>query len=268
MKKYLSLLKYEFKTIIKSSMSVFMLIYPLFMLFITGFILPQVLLKTTDATSNGATISLLIGFVLTISMGGFIMGAMLGFSLLENKDENTLINIAVSPVTVSGYTKFKVLYSTVLAFISNLILVGGLKLIASDKYVINYMGETIRLLDRIDIFQMLVFSVVSSLIVPMIALVIGAIAKNKVEGLALMKSSGFIVMIPMLSLLSIFQDWKQYLIGIVPNFWSIKALLNLALGTSNPTDLSFGMYMLIGTVYTIGIGIVCLRFFIKKSNLK
>jgi fluoroquinolone transport system permease protein len=268
MKKYLSLLKYEFKTILKSSMSVFMILYPLLMLFITGFILPAVLEKTTSANSNASMITLLIGFVLTLSMGGFLMGAMLGFSLIENKDENTLINIATTPVTVSGYTTFKIIYTSVLAFLANLLLVGGLKLIASNKYVIVYMGETIRLLDRISIGQVLIFSVVASLIVPMIALVIGAIAKNKVEGFAFMKSGGIIIMIPLLTLLNTFQDWKQYLLGIAPNFWAIKAILNLVLGTQNSSNMSFNMYMVVGGIYTLIVGFICFRFFVKKSNLK
>ncbi|MDD3122272.1 MAG: hypothetical protein PHC62_02020 [Candidatus Izemoplasmatales bacterium] len=268
MKKYLSLLKYEFKTIFKSSMSVFMLLYPVLMLFITGFILPAVLEKTTSANSNATTITLLIGFVLTLSMGGFLMGAMLGFSLIENKDENTLINIATTPVTVSGYTTFKVIYTTILAFFANLVLIGGLKLIASNKYIIVFMGNTIRLLDRISIGQMLIFAVVASLVVPMIALVIGAIAKNKVEGFAFMKSSGIIIMIPLLALLNTFQDWKQYLLGIVPNFWAVKALLNLVLDSQDSSNLSFNMYMVIGGIITLIIGYISFRFFVRKSNLK
>ncbi|MBU0997369.1 MAG: hypothetical protein KKE16_04915 [Firmicutes bacterium] len=275
MKKYTSLLKYEMKTIMKDSMSVIMILYPFLIVFITGFIIPAILERTTDSSSTASMNTLLIGFVITLSMGGFVMGAMLGFSLLENKDENTLINIAVTPVTVSGYATFKVIYTTVIAFLANLFMVGGLKLVAVNKYVITIGTTTIKLLDTINIGEMLAFSFVASLVVPMIALVIGAVAKNKVEGFAFMKSSGIIILIPLLALLNMFKDAKQYILGIVPNFWAMKALLNelmnevnTVMGITNSSNLNFYWYMVIGAVYTILIGYVCLRFFIKKSNLK
>ncbi|MGE0003872.1 MAG: hypothetical protein AB7S88_05385, partial [Candidatus Izemoplasmatales bacterium] len=180
MKKYLSLLRYEFKTILKDSMSIIMITYPLLMLFILGFLVPAILEKTTDPSSNATMLTLIIAFVMMVSMGGFVTGAILGFSLLENKDENTLINIAVSPVKVSGYATFKVAYTTVLAIIANLVMVGGIKLLASDQYIIVVGTSTIHLLDSISWGQVVLFALVASLVVPMIALVIGAIAKNKV----------------------------------------------------------------------------------------
>ncbi|MBU1145474.1 MAG: hypothetical protein KJ971_06445 [Firmicutes bacterium] len=268
MKKYISLLKYEFKMILKDSMSIFMIVYPILMLFICGFLLPAILDKTSTQDSNGTTITLLIGFVVILSLGGFVMGALLGFSLLENKDENTLINIAVTPVTVSGYAMFKVAYTYVLAFFGNVFMIGGLKLIATDKYQVVYLSQTVNLLDNISYGQIIIFSLVASLVIPTIAMIIGAIAKNKIEGFAFMKSSGIIIMVPLLTLLDTFKDAKQYILGIVPNFWTVKALLNISLSSTNPSDLSYGMYLLIGAVYTIFLGGICLRFFIKKSNLK
>jgi len=97
-----------------------MIMYPFLIVFITGFIIPAILERTTDTSSAASMNTLLIGFVITLSMGGFVMGAMLGFSLLENKDENTLTNIAVSPVTVSGYATFKVVYTTIMSFFANM----------------------------------------------------------------------------------------------------------------------------------------------------
>ncbi|MDD3958324.1 MAG: hypothetical protein PHO96_05495, partial [Candidatus Izemoplasmatales bacterium] len=133
MKKYAGLLKYELKTLFKDSMTLFMLIYPVMMLFIMGFVLPEILEKTASADTNATTYTLLIGFVVVLSIGGFISGAMLGFSLLENKDENTLVNIAVSPITVTGYTNFKILYTYLIAIMGNFIMVGGLKICATSK---------------------------------------------------------------------------------------------------------------------------------------
>lgn len=264
MEKYMSLLKYEFKTILKDSMNAVILVYPLIILFITAFLLPGIVDKTADPGGDGASVSLLIGFMLSLSLGGFIMGVLLGFSLLENKDENTIMNIQATPIALSGYTLFKTIYVYVLAIFSNLIMVGGLKLFASDKYVVEYGDMTIRLLDAIGIWDIVAFSVVSSLIVPTVALLLASIAKNKVEGFAFMKSSALFILIPMLSLLSAFQDGKQYILGILPNFWTIKPLLNEALSLSHGSDLSFYVYLLIGALYSLALSALCLRFFLKR----
>ncbi len=271
MKKYLSLLKYEMKTILKDSLSIFMLIYPLLVIFMMGFTIPAILERTTDVSSNANMNTLLIGFVVTLAMGGFVSGAMLGFSILENKDENTLINIAVTPITVSGYTVFKITYTAIIAFFGNIVMVGGLKIIATDKYLIEIAGNSIYLLDAINWPEIIVFSIVSSLTVPMIALVIGMVAKNKVEGFAIMKSFGLVVMLPVLSLLNVFHDAKQYILGIIPNFWTMKALLNEvygALGIFDSSNMNFYMYMLIGAIYTSLVGVLAIHAFVKKSHLK
>lgn len=269
MKKYLSLIKYEMKTIFKEPMNIFMLFFPFLMLFIAGFLLPAILDRTADPDSAAARISLLIGFVTVLAIGGYATGLLLGFSLLDNRDEKTLLNIAVSPVTVSGYTTFKICYSLLIGILSNLVMVGGMILIAKDDYVIMMAGGIrIGLFDNFGFWEVLVFSCVSSLFGPMIALVIPMIAKNKIEGFAMMKTGGLIIMIPALSLLPAFQDWKQYLLGIIPIFWPIKALLNLSLGSTNAADLSFWGYMIIGVLYEFAVCVLCFRLFIKKNELK
>jgi len=264
MKKYLSLFKYEMKTIVKDLMNLFMLIYPLLMLFICAYLLPKIIERTTDAGSNAQAITMLIAFTMTLSIGGFFMGAMLGFSLLDNKDENILLNISVSPVTISGYATFKIIYTYVFAVISNLIMVGGLKLFASEAYVVNYGGVTIGLLDAINYGHVIVFSFVAALLVPFVAMILAAFAKNKIEGFAYVKGGGIFIMLPMLIIMEAFQDAKQYIFGIFPSFWPLKALLNLAIGNQDPSNMGFWLYMVIGAVYPILLGMFALRVFIKK----
>jgi antibiotic biosynthesis monooxygenase (ABM) superfamily enzyme len=81
-----------------------------------------------------------------------------------------------------------------------------------------------------------------------------------------MKSAGIIIFVPALTLLPTFQDWKQYLLGIVPNFWPVKAFINEAFATSNPSDLSFEGYMLIGTLLMLLVATLSIYFFIKRAS--
>ncbi len=266
MKKYLGLLKYEMKTFFKDPMSLFFLGYPFLMLLICGFLLPAILDKTASGNTSAQTVSLLISFVVIISLGGYVMGVLLGFSFLDNKDENTLISIAATPITVSGYTNFKVAYSFVLSTLSNLVMIGGLKLFSSDKYVVEYMGVSIRLLDNLSWVSIVLVSLVGSLMVPLVALIVASTAKNKIEGFAFMKTGGLFVMLPLLALLTAFSDWKQYILGIMPNFWFTKPLLCEVLPFSDPSDLPFWAYLLIGTVYMLILAVLTHKVFMKKNN--
>jgi fluoroquinolone transport system permease protein len=147
-------------------------------------------------------------------------------------------------------------------------MVGGLKLLARDSYVINYGIQSISLLDNISYFQIIVFSLVAALIVPFFGGIFASIAKNKIEGFALMKTGGLIIMVPMLCLLPAFENGWQYILGIAPNFWPMKALLNVALGSANSWNLNYWIYMLIGGVFQILLSALALRIFIKKSTIK
>jgi fluoroquinolone transport system permease protein len=231
------------------------------MLFFMGVIVPLVVDKTTNP--NTVTYTILIAFTIALSVGAFVSGGLLGFALIENKDEKTILNIAVTPIKVEGYTMFKIIYTYVLSIIGNMIIVGGLKLIASNEYVIN----GISLFDNLSFLKIFIFCLVSGLLVPTIALIIASIAKNKIEGFAFIKGGGFIIMLPVLTVLDFFKDVKQYLLGFAFNFWPIKAMLNEATNSHQKSNLNYYLYMLIGSIYSIIIFIVCLRMFIRKLNL-
>jgi fluoroquinolone transport system permease protein len=266
MKKYWHLFKYEFKTILRDPLNLFMLIYPLFMLGFVGWLIPAILLRSgIDSQSPEYALSLLLLFLLILAIGGFISGVILGFSLLENKDEQTIKAIAVSPITVSGYTLFKTIYSFWFGVVGNFIMLFGMKYLFGDTFSFAF-GDLSFGLAAIRDFDIIMFSLVSSLITPTAGALMAAIAKNKIEGFALMKSGGIVFMIPILIMLNAFGDWKQFILGIAPNFWAVKGFYNLALNLQGPSDLSYGMYLLIGTIYMLLIASLSIKFFIKRVN--
>lgn len=266
MKKYLKLLSYETKTILRDPMNVFLLAYPLFMLVLIGWLLPLGLTRGGLQSSDTAySLTLIITFVITISIGGYVSGSLLGFSLLENKDEKTIKSIAVTPISIAGYVIFKTIYSYILSIIGNLFLILGIKWWANDAY--SFMFGTMSFgFDNLTYVNIIAFSLVSSLIVPAIGTLIASVAKNKIEGFAFMKSGGIVVMIPALVLISAFSDWKQYLLGVAPNFWPVKALLNEALNNQGTYDLPFWAYLLIGGIIMLSMAIISIVMFLKKQS--
>lgn len=263
MKKYFSLLTYELKNITKDKMNMFMIFYPFVMLFITGFLTPKIIEGSDDPVAS--MYILLIMFLLSLVVGCFVGGVMLGFSLLDGKDERTFNSIAVTPASIKGYVLFKSVYCSVFSFISNLILIFGLKLIAKDAYNITLLN--INLLENITTFHIFIFAAVNSLITPAIALIIAAIAKNKVEGFVFIKAGGMVLMLPILMILDAFDGARQYILGILPNFWSIKALFNVALQNNASGNLPFIVYMLIGGVFSIALAVLFYKIFSKKIQV-
>lgn len=268
MKSLLSLTGYELKTLLRDPMNLFMFIYPFFMLFFMGWAIPSLLaLSGLPIDSGEYALSLTIIFVVILAVGGMISGILLGFSLLENKDEKTIQAIAVSPVTVSGYAWFKSFYTYIIGLLGTLVMVGGIIVFFSDAYTYSFNGIPFGL-SQISFFDLVIFSAVSSLLTPTIGAMIAALAKNKIEGFALMKTAGILFIVPALVLLEAFGDWKQYLLGITPNFWPVKAFLNLAFQQQGSSDLSFYGYMVIGTFYMTVLAAISIRFFIKRVSVE
>lgn len=257
--KYIGLFKYEMKTLLKDALNLFMLFYPFLILIILGFIVPLALEKVETYSS----ILILIILIMALTLGSFLIGAMLGFSFIDNKDEKTIIGISVTPIQVEGYTTFKIIYAYVFSFIGNIIIVGGLKIIAKDAYIIE--SGSVNLFENISWINIIVFSLASSLFAPLFALIIASVAKNKIEGFALMKSAAIIIFVPLLTLIPFFQDGKQFLLGFAPNFWFVKAMLNVA--TNSIDNMNFYIYILIGVIYAIIIIALSFKMFIKKVNV-
>lgn len=263
MKKYFSLLSYELKNLFKDKMNMFMIFYPFLMLFITGFLAPKIVSQSNDPLSS--MYILIIMFMFSLVIGCFVGGILLGFSLLDNKDEKTFNSISVTPASIKGYVLFKSVYCTVFSFLSNLIMLFGLKIFAREAYTVEILNMNI--IDNISVPQVFIFSLVNSLITPAIALAIAAIAKNKVEGFVFVKAGGMLLMLPILLMLDAFKGLGQYFLGILPNFWSVKAIFNIAINDTSANNLPFMVYMVIGGVFSILISIYFYSIFRKKIQV-
>jgi len=203
---------------------------------------------------------MLILVLVILIFANFFLAAMATFLLLEQKDENTFNTLAVTPLGITGYLKFKLTYIYVMSLFCNLIVVYGTKLLAGDKYVIG----NINLLDNISFGKIFTFSLVNGLFVLSLTLIQASLAKNKVEGFAFIKGTGILAILPMLIVLDTFQGSLQYLLGIFPNFWHIKGIIQVIFPISSKANLSYPMYIIIGILYNIILLLSSYYLFNKK----
>lgn len=138
---------------------------------------------------------------LVLLIPGFV-GALIGFLLLDLRDDRTLAALRVTPLTLRGFLLYRLAVPTVL---------GALLTVA----VIAIAG-----LVPLDVPTVLLASVLAAPIAALYALFMATFATNKVEGFALMKAVG-VVSIPPVVAWWIAEPW-QWLAGLTPYYWAMK----------------------------------------------
>ena len=140
-----------------------------------------------------------------------MVGMVVGFILLDERDEKILSAIAVTSLSRSTYLVYKtllpLLYSSMLSFLS-----------------LHLAGQSL--------FPLLLSApgvIVASLLAPCIAFFLAAYAENKVTGLVLAKGAGFLLLFPVIAYLLPAQ-WT-YLMAPAPTFWLSLHFTALAEGS-------------------------------------
>ena len=126
-----------------------------------------------------------------------LIGWVTGFLLLEDRDDGVLLAVDVTPVGKSGFLLYRV---TVTA------LIGAAITAAAIPLVVPAIGLEAGILL---VAAVAVESVLAAVILP-------AIARNKVEGLALTKLTNIAAIIPLVAIVP--SPWR-FLASLVPTYW-------------------------------------------------
>jgi fluoroquinolone transport system permease protein len=139
------------------------------------------------------------------------MGLVLGFQLLEEKDEGSLIAVAVTPLSLDQYFVYRAgLYGLV-----------SLPLVLVVHELLGVVA--------VPPAQVAVVALVATPLVPLMALIISGFAGNQVEGFAVMKGAGVLLIGPLASFF-IPRPW-DLLMGVLPTYWPIKAYFAAVAGS-------------------------------------
>jgi len=131
------------------------------------------------------------------------MGIALGFQLLEEKDEGSLVAVAVTPLSLEQYFLYRTAVYALVSVPLTVVLHELLGVVALSPV------------------QLGILALALAPIVPLSALIIAGFAGNLVEGFAVMKGSGFLLVGP-LAAFFIPRHW-DLLLGVLPTYWPIKA---------------------------------------------
>jgi fluoroquinolone transport system permease protein len=170
---------------------------------------------------------LIMSFFMPLPAG--FVGVITGFLLLDERDDQTLTALMVTPMPLTGYLTYRLsmplVASTLLALVTYP-LVGLLPL---------------------PWLTLLLIALLSGFAAPLLALVLASLAANKVTGLALQKMLGTLLFLPVVAYF-LPEPW-QWLAGIFPTYWPMKLFWLAAAGQPYLLPLMIGI--LINSVYLV-----------------
>jgi fluoroquinolone transport system permease protein len=144
--------------------------------------------------------ALITSFVGMMAAG--MVGTVIGFLLLDQRDDQTLPALLVTPMSLGDYLLYRLSVPTLLAV---------------PLAILTY---AIAALVPISTGQLAAAALTAAPLAVLYAVFIGSVATNKVQGLALVKGVG-ILWVP--AVLAWFVPWPwQELAGVVPHYWPLK----------------------------------------------
>ncbi|MFE0020830.1 ABC transporter permease [Amycolatopsis sp. NPDC059021] len=148
---------------------------------------------------------ILVGFLLLTS--AIIVGGVTALLVLDERDARTLTAVRVTPAPMSGYLTYR---ATIAVALTTVYVLGTIT--ASGLYPARLLPALIPI------------GLLTGCSAVVVALVILAMAKNKVEGLAAIRALG--ILVAGLPLLPSFMDtgWRLAF-GVLPTYWPAQAFL-------------------------------------------
>jgi fluoroquinolone transport system permease protein len=199
-----ALLRADLRNILRDPMLRWMILFPLALGLLVRLGAPVLdgALAARYGTGLAPWHPLLLAFViLSIPM---LSGMVIGFLLLDQRDDRTLAALQVTPVPPSAYLAYRLALPMALSLLLSLAVppITGLPLPGAPALA--------------------AAALLAAPIAPFYALLLGALAANKVQGFALTKAAGVLLAAPVAAWF-VGGPW-QWLFGAVPLFWPAKLL--------------------------------------------
>jgi fluoroquinolone transport system permease protein len=208
----------------RDSLLVYIVIVPWLMVLLLRLLIPGI--GAWFASAHGIDLTayypLILSFI--VLQTSMMFGVIAGLLVLDERDAHTLTALRVTPLPLFGYVGYRF----------------GMTLLVSIVTLVLVLPLT-GLLPLAQLAAVLPAVVLSSLLGPVLALVMVVFANNKLEGLALMKGFGILLLGP-LAAYFISSDW-QLLFGVLPTYWPARAYWAASSGGAG------WLFLLVGLAY-------------------
>ncbi len=217
----------------------FMLFYPLLFGIVGRYILPAI------AETSGFSIDANADFIVVAltMMTPLVFGAVVGFSILEDRDDHIINSIRVTPLSFNQFMSFRMAIVFCFSFITCI-------------YVMWFSD-----IGNLSWGNILLIAFLASFSAPLTSLIINVLSHNKIEGFAIMKLLGMLLILPIISLF--FNDAKELFFAVIPTFWPAKMVSSVIRGGEH-MFISYYLYFAIGLAYVIIMNAYSYVRFVRK----
>ena len=143
---------------------------------------------------------LIMSFMGLIAAG--FVGTVIAFLVLDQRDDQTLSALLVTPMSLGDYLRYRLAVPTVLSVILS-------------PLVFVLAGLT-----PLTVSQVLVSSLAAAPLAALYVVFIGSVAANKVQGFAIAKAAGVFIF-PAIVAYFVAPPWQD-LFGLLPSYWPLK----------------------------------------------
>lgn len=133
-----------------------------------------------------------------------LAGMVIGFLLLDQRDDRTLTALQVTPLLLKSYLTYRLVAPMLVSFATTLIVLPVAGVVQED------------------LVTLVAMSLAAAPMAPLVALALATFAANKVQGFALMKISGLFLIAPLVAYFAPFR-W-EWVFAFVPTYWPAKVL--------------------------------------------
>lgn len=172
-----------------------------------------------------------------IVMSPIVFAVLVGFLVLDEKDDQTLSALQITPLSVNSYLAYRIAIPVLLTI--------GLLFIT---FPLANLGS-------LPARDLLITALAAAPMAPMFTMYMVSQAQNKVQGFALMKLSGLALYLPIAAYF-VHSRW-EYAFGIFPTYWLMKVYWTLDAG-----EPGVWLYFVIAILYQTLIT----WFFIRRFN--
>lgn len=232
MKQFLITAANDFKLIFRDSSLRIFLFMPVLILLIVCFLCPY-LGETYPEIAPYIIYIVIMSCTQASTMYGFIYSVV----FLDERDTEVAKMYGVLPISKSGFLLNRLFAPYLLSTITTFII-----LMLQPLYGLTVLGS-------------IGFASLFGLYAPILALAVGALANNKIEGMTWFKGLNLIVSLP---LAAFFLPDYKYVFSVIPTFWAYTGMHHFIMNEGYLLFLAVGFLF---TLLTLGL---LVRFFIKR----
>lgn len=239
MKTYLTFISNDLKIVFRDKTLILMFFLPIILILVCRILVP-ILASYIPEVSSYYWMILAAFCTLSASTPAFLTA----FLMLDEKDENLIPVLKVSPYPYSTLIAYRVSFLMLNSFIFSIIFL-----------IFNGLKEY-------SYFNILQSSILAAFIPAILILFIVPFAKNKIEGVTLFKIANSILFIPLIAFF-ISPAWKN-IFGIIPFYWVFDSLSPLNEHSQPGTIFLAGI--LVNAAYLYLLALFFKKRFIRQVN--